>query len=80
MAAGASGKAAVLLVQGSAEAEAVTKRSGLSIVELLRPFTTIDTRAFSISTVGEPYKLKSACAPLPHVQRPAADNASSPGR
>ena len=47
---------ATLLVHATADAEAICQKSSLSAAELLRPFTFVDT-SFSITTVGEPYKL-----------------------
>ena len=51
------GAAAVLMVHATPEAEAAANKSGMSIVDLLRPFSLVDG-AFTISTVGDPYQLK----------------------
>jgi hypothetical protein len=47
---------AVLMVQGTADAEAVCQKSSLGVVDLLRPFTRVSS-SFRIATVGEPYDL-----------------------
>ena len=47
---------AVLMVQGTADAEAICQKNSLSVTDVFRPFTTVDA-TFTLSTVGEPYRL-----------------------
>ena len=47
---------AVLMVQGTADAEAACQKSGMGVVDLLRPFTRVSS-TFRIATVGEPYEM-----------------------
>ena len=50
--------AAVVMVQATKEAEAICQKSGLSAVDVLRPFGRV-TQAMTVTTVGEPYRLRS---------------------
>lgn len=51
------GCAAVVMCQGTEEAEAICQKNKLSVAELFRPLTTIQ-KAFTITTVSDPYRLQ----------------------
>lgn len=52
------GAAAVIMVQATAEAEAICQKSQLSAVDVLRPFGFI-AQPIEVSTVGERYRLRT---------------------
>ena len=54
------------MVNASPEAEAATRKSGLDVVDLLRPLTAAGS-SFTVSTVSEPYRLKTFSFRFVHV-------------
>jgi hypothetical protein len=56
----------VIMVHASPEAEAIAKKSGLSVTDLLRPFTSVEG-SFNVSTVGDPYQLKGFALRFVHT-------------
>ena len=50
--------AAVVMVLATPEAEAMCAKNGLRLVEMFRPFQTVQNPNLSVQTTGEPYRMR----------------------
>ncbi len=60
------GASAVVMVQATPDAEQLASKSGLAVVDLLRPYHSMDA-SFNVSTVGEAYRLKGFSVRFVHT-------------
>ena len=59
---------AVIMILSTTEADALAAKSGLSLVDLFRPFGEVDEPGVQVQTVGEPYRLRKFSMRFVHGQ------------